>query len=375
MRGGRAFTAWCLYTWDSMQSFYFRQKSLFPSPPESALADISVDRAWYGKIWVKYPLDNTLMPTRFGHVIHATVELRYILHNFANIFFGTQTQGQPVGTASLEQLLHFRTQINHWFHSLPDPLTTDNIVFPGYVRIHTEYYTTLLTLVQAQSSPTPLRSTPETTPGFSRVNRQRYYHPGYTRIETLVRLYYPRHNCEFYDPFSMLFSCSWLGIARWMSSNKDEVACFLIFPPTPNTTDTTTTTTLTQGLTLDKVEMRSSVLIFCARGLRDQGKNSYLPGMVFFVLRDHVAVRERDLLMTYVDDEQTDRADQPERDMMIAAYYQPNYHVPIIRINDDPRAALLGDLVKEYESLSLEAPSLSSSQGVQSALSPSPGSV
>ena len=62
--------------------------------------------------------------------------------------------------------------------------------------------------------------------------------------------------------------------------------------------------------------------------------------------------------MTYVKEHESGDPD------LIAQYHQPQYPVPIIKINEDPRTAHLAKLVKRYEELSLKPVSASSQSGV-----------
>jgi hypothetical protein len=141
-------------------------------------------------------------------------------------------------------------------------------------------------------------------------------------METLIRLYYAHHNVEIFDPYLMTFLLM-LG---------NHVIEKLRQPAT----------------SAHDAELYRSTLILCARGLHAQGKNAYVATMLYLMLRDSMETRDSALLQNYIHNEQGSNQDY------ITMYNQSNYPVPIIKINEDPRTVLLVDLVKAYETLSLD---------------------
>ncbi|KAF4972199.1 hypothetical protein FSARC_1181 [Fusarium sarcochroum] len=324
MQRARAFTAWCLYTWDAMQSFYFRQEPLIKTPPETPLPDIKADPSWYGEIWVRYPLSDTPVPTHFGHVARATLDIRSLMHEIASkLFKGKGLDENP----SPEAVDGFRSELDYWFSQLPEVLSSKNLVLPMHLRIHMEYYSTLIALIQFQGNPP---ASPSGT--IDRVTVIRAHH----NIETLVRLYHQRHNYQAYDSF--------LVLALLLVGNRTIDS--LESDPGPR-----------------DIEHYRATLVACANGLHDQGKHSYMPALVYHMLRNRMRPQDKDLVSTYVKDHESGDPN------LIAQYNQSQYPVPIIKINEDPRTAHLAKLVKSYEELSLEKASISSHEGA----APEPG--
>jgi hypothetical protein len=272
MQRARAFTAWCLYAWDSLQSFYFKREVSFTTTPEFRLPEYDSDPAWYSEIWVRYPLTNMPWRMHLGQSIYATMQLRFIMHDIAQLFFGPR---QSPKSPRFEQLLAFRGSLDQWFSRLPEPLAPGTIVLPSHFRIHIEYYSTLITTIQAQSGPAPFPP-PETTPGFAGRVDADIIVQAYTRIETLVRLYYIRHNCETYDAL-LIFCFLHLGNRTLEMLRSDSVSA-------------------------KDLKSYHSTLMICAQGLHDQGRNSFLSSRLFFTLRDLMEPREKSLLMAYFKD-------------------------------------------------------------------------
>ncbi|KAH7183625.1 uncharacterized protein B0J16DRAFT_346031 [Fusarium flagelliforme] len=312
MQRARTFTAWCLFAWDAMHSFHYRLSPLFDEAPESPLPSAHDHPSWYPEIYVRYPLDNNIVSIGFGPAMKAMIDLQHIAHDVSRYYWSGYSP--PAKDPS-----PFRHQLNDWLRSLPETLTFSNIILPMHLRIHLEYYSILLSLIQVQRDTMPVPSSaPPPNQDDGEIGRQ------YVRIETLIRLYYMHHNLEVFDPY--------LVVNLLMLGNQ--------------VVDILNVATLQA----DDTELYRSTLVLCARGLCAQGKNSYVSTMVYLMLRNRMKTCDHALLETYVHDEPS--GDQQS----IIGYNRSNYPVPIIRIDEDPRTVLLGNLVKSYEVLSVDEP-------------------
>ncbi|KAJ4138811.1 hypothetical protein NW768_002684 [Fusarium equiseti] len=313
MQRARTFTAWCLFAWDAMHSFHYRLLPLFDEEPESPLPCAHEQPSWYPEIYVRYPLDNTVVSIGFGPSMKAMVDLQHIAHDFARYYWGgySQLPNDP---------LPFRLRLDGWLRDLPEPLKSRNIILPMHLRIHLEYYSILVSLIQVQRDTVPVLSSQppagSANPDDGEIGRQ------YVRIETLIRLYYVHHNLEIFDPYLIV---NLLMLGNHVVDILDKGT--------------------SQG---DNIELYRSTLVLCARGLCAQGKNSYIATMVYLTLRNRMKSRDHALLETYVHDEPS--GDQES----IIGYNRSNYPVPIIKIDEDPRTVLLAKLVKGYEALSVD---------------------
>ncbi|KAM3497815.1 hypothetical protein MY10362_008848 [Beauveria mimosiformis] len=323
MRRARAFTAWCLYTWDAMQSFYYRQEPLIREPPDTPIPDVKRDPSWYGEIWVRYPLSSTPVPTHFGSVANATMELRSLMHAISRTFFNVhRTTGNP----SRETIDGFCQSLDAWFRQLPSPLTANAMLLPSHIRVHTEYYSLLISLRECYQSAIVLPTADDTN--------TKAIATAYIMLETLVRLCYLRHGHDAFDSFLTLFLFMLGNNALGKLANECDART---------------------------AEEYRATLVFCARGLHKQGQHMYMTRMVYLVLRGKMQPRDLQLVLTYVKEAAV--ADPKQ----ITRYNQSSYPVPIIKINEDPRTATLENLIGQYEDLSLEISSTASSSRMSEA--------
>jgi hypothetical protein len=318
----RTFTAWCLFAWDSLQSFYFFRQPFFPHPPEFPLPDPQADGSWYSEIRIQYPLNSEPVPVGFGAVFKATLEFRSIVHDISARFFTSPTTNTHLQDSdNIADISEFCSRLQNWFNGLPAPLTEKNITFPSHIRLHLEYHTTLITLLKSAKGQAPLRVTMYDSMYHS---PEKLISQAYIRIETLVRLYYTRHSLEAYDSF-MMYYLVFLG---------NHVI-----------------DSLEQGCPPHYIDAYRSTLILCARSLYDQGLHIYLTQLVYSVLRNRMPKRERDLLLTYIKD------GPAEDQQLILQHTRSQFPLPIIKINEDPSTAYISQLVEEYEGLSMHTTS------------------
>jgi hypothetical protein len=90
------------------------------------LPDPSAHAAWYGEIWTRYPLNQTLSPTYYGHVFKATSDFRVILGELCHAFFNTESK------LSAQQTVEFVRRLTGWYKGLPAVLTPKYIVLPAH---------------------------------------------------------------------------------------------------------------------------------------------------------------------------------------------------------------------------------------------------
>lgn len=132
MRKSRTITAWGLFNWQVMCSYYFFRTPFVEHPPKSPLPDPIACSAWYGEIWLRYPGAQMLTPTCLGCTFRARAALRSIMNDIARQLFG---EPGNQGNSSLEQVLGFKSRLDAWLNNLPDPLTPTKIVFPAQLEL------------------------------------------------------------------------------------------------------------------------------------------------------------------------------------------------------------------------------------------------
>lgn len=131
MRKARTWTAWSLFAWHSMISYYFHQRSSIAKPPAEALPN---EPQWYGEIYLQYPPNETLIPMRLGTLFNAKCLLRSIKNDITHRAFGEDTVNGNSWLAYTEADA-FCTKLFTWFEALPEHLHPSRVVFPKDIGI------------------------------------------------------------------------------------------------------------------------------------------------------------------------------------------------------------------------------------------------
>ncbi|KAI0902092.1 hypothetical protein F4806DRAFT_490565 [Annulohypoxylon nitens] len=333
-RRARAFTAWGLFCWQAWQRFYFGRPPLLEKAPAYALPDPLLDPKWYGETWLRYPLSQNIYPTHLGCTIRANFELRKLMNEMALELF--EDNGPP--HMSPEKALECKSKLDNWFANLPDPLMPTKVVLPDHIKIHIEYYGTMISLVRllAQCG-TPLNLTWQNVITHSEV-----------RLETLLRLYYLRHSFESYDPLLMHW-LMFLGDSILLKLDTPQAAIPLPpYHPRPNP------------------ESLRSTLILCAKGLYDQSRNFHIAVLLYRLLRDRMKANDLDLLRTHIfssspsnsGSADSGNASADDDEPLMTHYVQAQWLAPIVtppdNDGDDSSKRTLDYLLREYEKLSID---------------------
>ena len=102
---------------------------ILTKPPEEPLPDPSKDSRWYGEIWVKYPMSQSLSPIYFGQVFKAKCRFRIIMSEFCSAAYSN-----GVGV-TLDKANSFYARLKTWYDDLPGPLSPKNIVLPAHLQL------------------------------------------------------------------------------------------------------------------------------------------------------------------------------------------------------------------------------------------------
>lgn len=329
MQRARAFTAWSLFAWDAQLAFYYFREPLLPHAPKFELPDPTADPSWYSELWVRYPIYGTNLSTHLPDYIKARMEFSALTHEFSRAYF-RQPRGQQGSTdeavdgPSPAQIRTYRAKLQDWFDCLPASLAAGNIALPAHIRVHVEYYRTMIMLAKSEQDRTSAQASSH---GAAADPLSELIHRAYIRIESLLRLYYVRHSFDTYDSYMLYY-------VMFLAQHTVEV--------------------LQQGCPPEHVDAYRSTLILCARGLHEQGKHTHLMGILFRVLRDLMHQRDRDLLLTFIKEE------PGEDSVMIEHYAQCQLVVPIVNIHEDPKTSYISNIVKEYETHSMDTGSVAS---------------
>ncbi|KAL7790796.1 hypothetical protein V8C37DRAFT_176366 [Trichoderma ceciliae] len=309
----RVFTAWALFNWQCIQSYYYYRAPLIPDPPATPLPNPDEHPFWYGDFKLRYPLNSTLVPAQYGHYFKAISGLRAIIHDMATISYSQDAYH----TVSPRQIWSVFSRLEKWYLGLPAVLSPHRIVFPWQLKVHMELYlaTILFSSKQAgvSQASTLMKETAQKTAAHAAA-----------RLETVGRLYYIRHSFEYCDPFLTIHLSFIAGAA--MDSLK-----------------------MTPADDTETVKSLRSTIILSLKGLYDQGQHIHLTSVIYRLLRDRLGPQDLAILQNYVVwDPLT-----PEEPLLVQ-YAQSHYPLTMGIKDEDPTSTRLENLVKQYEGLSTE---------------------
>lgn len=340
VRAGRDFTAWCLFEWQSHCTYFLFQLPLQNTPPEVPLPNVVHQPAWYGEVWLKYPLEQNLHPYHFAQFFNAKSGLRVILNDISRACYGRST---PNYTPPAEKVWELYSRLRSWSADLPDSLLPRNIVLAAQLKLHMHYHHAIITLLQpllkARTSnaspepntiPTQSSTTTTTTPTSanplsisailnsdsdrawtsspssptagsspspsSLQTIQAIISQARTHYETVLRLYYLRHGFEGSDPFLTvgLLTISFLTIEEIKAARSKSSTS------TSNSSSNSSSSSSSSPQPEADLDSLRSTLVLCAKGLYDQGKSFFLAQTLFKLVRDGMEDQDKELLREYV---------------------------------------------------------------------------
>ncbi|EFY95734.2 Zn(2)-Cys(6) zinc finger domain protein [Metarhizium robertsii] len=321
LRDARHYTAWALFSWQSLMSFHYFRPPLFNRPPAS-LPDPKHEPEWYGEIWLKYPLGRSLFPSSSGDVFKARAEFAVIQNEAAQRLFAGST---PAPQLSAAEVAVFYFRFKGWYDSLPEALSPRRAVLPSHLKLHMHYFQILLRLFQSPS----LINEPGSEADAAVVNLfgqppQELLSYAKASLETLLRAYYLRHGFEWLDTYllSLMLDVAFIAIEEMK----------------------------VQGSDADLSALRSTIILL-AKGIYEQGQNLFLGKLVFNVVRGKMRSEDLDTLGQLARIEKIG-----EKEAIGLQQAQMEWPVQITSMADDPGSKKIGDLSKKLMETSLESP-------------------
>ncbi|KAJ3538441.1 hypothetical protein NM208_g5904 [Fusarium decemcellulare] len=311
IRNVRSYTAWALYSWQSLMCFHYFRAPLVDRQPEMALPDPLEHPDWYGELWLRYPLNRTLHPSHSADVFKAKAEFAIILNALAHRLFGSST----APGLSVTEVVQFYSRFTAWYGNLPLSLSPRQAVLPSHLKIHMHYFQIISRLLQHPNllAEEGLGARLDARHLFHQEPSQVVAHAR-ASLETLLRLYYLRHGFECLDTYlvSLLVEvCT--GVIDDMKS--------------PQSHEELTT-------------LRSTVILL-AKGIYEQGQSFFLGKLVFQLVRSKMSPIDLSVLERFVKMEPT-REDEAKALQQV----QMDWPVEITSMEDDPETKSLGNLVK-----------------------------
>ncbi|CAO2648428.1 Nn.00g076950.m01.CDS01 [Neocucurbitaria sp. VM-36] len=325
LRRGREYTAWALWTWQVSEAYYFRRTPVVKAPPSFAAPDPAADQAWYGEIYVRYPLSSILTPIHYGHLFSATIGLRLILNDLAILQFN------DLGSKDLsnEQLLEFIARLEEWMKALPSSLSAQSISHPFQLKVHAEYYMTLHSLLHTQAITRPdFLDSNNFYNGQSALETQKSAH---IRFETLMRLWYLRHSFRSYDAWVTLF-LTYLGNLALNSLDVDESTA--------------------SGPSSSALELRRSTVVLSINGLNSQSHCYYLGALLSRSMIDRLGADDMARLGSHISSSGS-QVEGPFDSQACFSLSIGMWPLPNVKIVDNPDSASLNNLLKELRDLTM----------------------
>ncbi|KAL6798401.1 hypothetical protein J3E68DRAFT_399708 [Trichoderma sp. SZMC 28012] len=310
MQRSMAFLAWTLFNWETLVAFSFMFTPLLKEPPNWALPDPSQDGNWYGEIWLKYPLTDTLSPSYFGTVFRAKSHFRIIMNEFCSILYSEGSQ------VTVEKAYELLKRLKHWYHGLSGPLLPKTIVLPTHLQLHIHYHYLIISIFE----PLMDAQTDQEPPPRQVVAEAKKH------LQTLIRLYYLRHGYDAMDLFVVIPLM--LAGSECVEAINDQT------PPA-------------------ELELLRSTLILVAKGLYSQRRNHYLAEALFRVIRGRMRPSELSLLKNTM---KIDEREWDEKSSMVQEV-RSAWPVSVVKKKEEIDSQKLTNLVESYGNLNVEGSS------------------
>ncbi|KAI2625433.1 hypothetical protein GGS26DRAFT_600127 [Hypomontagnella submonticulosa] len=252
-------TAWCLFNWQAYTTFHTFQPPLIKHPPTRPLPGLDDAAAYYGEIWVKYPLGRNPVPIFNGLGFRAISQFRVIMNEITALSY---TQPRAFNRMSLDTAVRFRSKLQDWYESLPEPLCARNAALPSHLKIHLFEPFVAMGFIHAEANPTTVVSHSKAC------------------FEIIMRVYYLRHGFESPDT-TLVQLLHLLGFSALKGLSPVE-----------------------KGSTT--YEAIRSTLLLCAKGLWDQGQNYYISAATFRLFRQSLSIEDAQVLKEIIEIEDSD---------------------------------------------------------------------
>lgn len=155
-------------------------------------------------------------------------------------------------------------------------------------------------------------------------------------FEALVRLYYLRHGYETSDTY-MTHTLATLGFATLGRLARLS----------PDSTDSARS-----------IEEARSTIFLTAKGLSDQGSNYYIPYTLFELLKQSLSGDDVRTLLRFINQQPSYGETASSR--LRTDHVQAQYPVNIVDMTKHPEQKRLGNMIREFSTLALEAHSQTS---------------
>ncbi|KAK6084403.1 C6 transcription factor [Seiridium cupressi] len=310
-------TAWGLFDMQARQTFLTRQPSLLVDPPPVTWTNESLSTYYFGELWVLYPQAPYPTPVYHSQVFSATCELASIMNDIVIRTYGPSKQSGPI---SFREALGFRDRLRKWQAMLPIPLQPESAVFPAQLKLHMQFCVLLIFLLGRFSAVERSAAELGITPG-DMTTAQAITSSAKTSLESLLYLYYARHSFEKCDTAMMAyFDLMGFGALKDMGHSNQQARM-----------------------------SKLSMVVLCAKGLRDQARNFFVAEVIFAILRDSLSYEDARQLKQFACIE-----NEEKRKPLLAEHVFSHYPLTSTDLYDVADQRRLDELVKSYEVLDID---------------------
>ncbi|KAJ1337548.1 DNA binding [Microdochium nivale] len=306
----RDFTAWCIFTFQTLHCLLLFDCPLMLKPPDIPLPDPAEDPEWYSEVWLRYPTRDRLCPVSFGYLFRARAGIRIITNDILLACCGDHA---PIRHLSIEQASMFSYRLETWYNALPRVLNAKKSVLPSHLLLHINYQNVLINLHGPFLQDGPFADGYD--PYLSRE-------AALMRLETLLRMYYLRHGFEFADAFVIQ------PLSLMAFENLEKLKADPYGP---------------------KSDAIRSSLILAAKGLWDQGQSCYVSRTTLCLLRTRIQQAELHETELKTLDREVNIVLKPDAaECLQIRNVRARWPPSLASLTEDPESQRLSALVERY---------------------------
>ncbi|RBR26067.1 uncharacterized protein FIESC28_01095 [Fusarium coffeatum] len=315
----RLFTAWGIFSWQALFDYSFFRPPYLEHPPQASLPNPTVEPQWYGEVWIQYPHNPTLDPLHVGCKLQTEAALHAIMNELGAVLFR-----KPSRSLTLGEIAVFKQKLNDWKNTLPEPLQPKKLVFPLHLTLHVQYHQLVIAFTEViikseyAGSPDILHLHAGKAP-MTVLNEAKIM------LETVIRLYYARHDFNFYDP--------WVAFALIAIGNMviGDLAAASSHDP-------------------DIASGYRSTLVLAAQGLNKQGLNYHISRLLAIQLQKAMDPKDLQLVQTHT----TAAYIGEDEQALIVEHSHSHWPIPgMARIDEDPEKKRLKNLIVGVDDLQI----------------------
>ena len=114
-----------------MLGHHYKIPRLVKERPKTPLPSSTEDPAWFGELYLQYPLSRALTAMGFGRTFRARAELSVIVNDLGGQLFDKEDSAKNAP----QKIIEFIPKLIDWYSALPVELTSGKIVFHFQLKL------------------------------------------------------------------------------------------------------------------------------------------------------------------------------------------------------------------------------------------------